>query len=157
MRKIRIFATALLLVLVIGLNVQASNNVIEITGNDDGIGTLVDDIMPQDGSYPTEKKVLAVGKSYNFSGNAEAYDLYTNYYFPGLNSTGIEVNNARSESLKVTLMRVSPRGLYYNVESYTVPANSTVYISKGNLDSDSGYFIMFKAPCKFSGYIKRVS
>ena len=95
--------------------------------------------------------------AYSFSGSASYEDLYTNYRFTNMTTANITVKNtASSGSVTVKLKSVEP---WYKpdktVSTATSPAGGTCTWSKDGLDSDKQYYIVFIAPCYFSGSISR--
>jgi len=102
---------------------------------------------------PTSTWDLSSKGRYNFSGEAYAVDLYTNYYLTGKSSVTISITNkSTSKSMKAKLFEKS--AWFISESTVTVPANGTTTWTVSGLDKSAKYYIQFYNPCYFSGYIK---
>lgn len=98
---------------------------------------------------PTKKWDINSG-SYSFYGNAESTNLYTNYYFNGSTIYTVVIDNAGDStfSAKVKTFFSTKRTLEVSPGTRKVAAIS-------GFGTNDNVYILFYAPCHFSGYIKK--
>lgn len=110
-----------------------------------------DEISTYDIFKPTQEYNL-LREDYHFSGSAELSNLYTNYYFTGVNNISISVNNKLASTLYVKIIRLN--GIFSNtVDSTSVYGYCNLYSTFKDLDPNEKYCILFVAPCEFNGYV----
>ncbi len=95
--------------------------------------------------------------SYSFHGAADSNNLYTNYKFTGMTKVSITVNNTSGKyDLEV---RVKSVEAWWKpdktVSTAVIPHNGTCTWEISNLDSSKKYYIIFYAPCRFTGSITK--
>lgn len=91
---------------------------------------------------------------YDFSGNATGSDLYTNYYLTGKSSVKIVITNHSSKNnLEVSFMQLNTF-LDTTIKNYTVTPGATLTAYPPTISSSEKYYLLFKGPSNFSGYIE---
>ncbi len=102
---------------------------------------------------PTETWDLTNDGQYKFSGSASGSMLYTNYKFTNASKVRIYVNNThKTKDLEVKVVKDS--GLFPTQKKVKVPSNGKTTFDLSLTKADK-YFISFKAPSNFSGYIRK--
>lgn len=103
-------------------------------------------------SKPSSTWNLKSSGRYNFSGKANASDLYSNYYFTGKDKFQIHVKNrSSSNSIKV---KIYEKGSLFAADSFTVPKTGVLDYTSNGRSSSKTYYLVFYAPCDFEGYIE---
>ena len=102
---------------------------------------------------PTNIWNLSTKGQYEFYGDANVSELYTNYLLTGASSVKISVTNNDVNTLKIKLYK---NGSLFSTSSVNIPAHGTTSWTVNGLSSSSNYYIKFYAPCHFEGYIKKV-
>lgn len=94
---------------------------------------------------------IAKEGTYRISGSADYSTLYTNYYFTGVNSLDIKINNKGDKNVTVTV---------YKMVSGLDLVRSVVIIGSGKTKTwnvgtkkDANYYISFSAPCTITGTV----
>ncbi len=94
---------------------------------------------------------------YNFAGEADYSDLYSEYLFTDASKVEIYVdNNHASKQLTVKLLKQIPYSVDWSQSTVKIPAGEDCKWEV-NISADDTYILKFSGPSDFDGYIKRVS
>lgn len=112
---------------------------------DDGSG-----IQPFSWEYPYAGWNLATKGKYSLSGSADHSLLYTNYFFNGVNSMNITINNKGSESVTVKVYKMGSIDILRSMVIIGAGKSKTWNVGT---KKDADYYICFSAPCTVSGTV----
>lgn len=154
MKKLKSLIAVILCVFVI-----QSNNIIvfadtgfteysDITSNSLSIG-----IEPYDGAKPDSTWNLKTKGKYSIKGSASQSALYTLYYFTGVESMDITINNKGNREITVKVYKLINNSKVDLLRSKkTISANDKKSWNVGT-KNDAKYYIVFSAPCTVTGTV----
>lgn len=102
---------------------------------------------------------LAVGEKLPFEGSATSTSAFTNKNAKGLKTATIQITNKESKSMVAYLHKNVFRNTISDpkMATFNCPANTTMGWSVSGLSTDDYYYMQFKAPSSFKGFIWRNS
>lgn len=110
------------------------------------------EIQPFSWAYPISAWDLSKKGRYTLSGSADYSLLYTNYYFTGVNSLDITINNKGSKSVTVRVYKMSGGSINILRSMVIIGAGKSKTWNVGT-KKDANYYICFSAPCTVSGTV----
>lgn len=119
-----------------------------ITSNSLSIGVDLYDALK-----PSKTWNLKTQGKYSIKGSADNSAIYTLYYFTGVESMNITINNKSNRDLTVRVYKLIDNSKIDLLRSRkTIPANDKKSWNVGT-KSNAKYYLMFSAPCTVTGTV----